>query len=306
VKSTLQKRTLTGAVFGLVMTVGTLAHPITHHLLYAAICAACLVEFSGLLFSAETAHRLLRRSLLFVAGFLPTAFVLFAHIWSGPADFGGMGSMADFFGLGNLAKVLDLMKKLPAFFFALYALLPMVLLLVELFLPEEKGFEHLGKYMTGLVYLGLPLVLPHLISEWYEGFQPLLMMGILWMVWTSDTSAYLIGSRIGRTKLFPRISPNKTWEGTVGGVVLSAAVGLLLGFVMPLLGFDELSVPVWVGLGLICGVFGTLGDLLESMLKRNLGVKDSGGLLPGHGGFLDRFDALVLVLPFAVLYLFIV
>ena len=118
------------------------------------------------------------------------------------------------------------------------------------------------------------------------------------LTWGNDTGAYLIGSVIGKTPLFPRISPKKTWEGSLGGVAVTFIIAWLLSIYT-----QELTLQTWLVLAGIVSVFGSTGDLIESMLKRSLGVKDSGTIMPGHGGFLDRFDAFMYMIPFAAAYL---
>jgi phosphatidate cytidylyltransferase len=120
----------------------------------------------------------------------------------------------------------------------------------------------------------------------------------VFLIWASDTGAYFSGKALGRTKLFERISPGKTWEGWVGGTLFCLGVAYVLSLYLA-----DLELGYWLGVAAIVSVFGVLGDLSESMLKRSLGVKDSGNLLPGHGGILDRFDSLLMVVPFVVAFL---
>jgi phosphatidate cytidylyltransferase len=122
---------------------------------------------------------------------------------------------------------------------------------------------------------------------------------IILSIWINDTMAYLVGSFIGKT-LFSKISPKKTWEGTIGGAILCVVVIALLGYYLPIA--NVLPVKHWVAIAIICAVFGTLGDLLESKLKRTAGIKDSGSFMPGHGGFLDRFDSLLIAAPIVWFY----
>ena len=134
-------------------------------------------------------------------------------------------------------------------------------------------------------------------------FEPLFPLSVFIFLWTSDTGAYLCGSMLHKrfpAKLFERISPNKSWVGSIGGGVLCVVVALVLAHFFP----EKLDLVHWVGLGLTVCVFGTWGDLVESLFKRQLGVKDSGHILPGHGGMLDRFDSSLLAIPAAVLYLY--
>ncbi|MBL0246373.1 MAG: phosphatidate cytidylyltransferase [Sphingobacteriales bacterium] len=119
------------------------------------------------------------------------------------------------------------------------------------------------------------------------------------LVWSNDTAAYLSGRAFGRHKLFERISPKKTWEGTIGGGLFTLFVGWLLSILF------RFSLTTWLGIAALAVLCGTWGDLIESLLKRSLGVKDSGSLLPGHGGVLDRFDALLFVLPFVFAFLYL-
>jgi phosphatidate cytidylyltransferase len=121
------------------------------------------------------------------------------------------------------------------------------------------------------------------------------------LTWSNDTWAYLIGSKIGKTPLLPRISPKKTWEGTISGFIGCVLTGILIHYTF---NTKQLSLTDWLILGGIVGILGTIGDLIESMLKRSVGVKDSGSFMPGHGGFLDRFDAFLFVIPFVMIYLF--
>ncbi len=121
------------------------------------------------------------------------------------------------------------------------------------------------------------------------------------LIWTNDTGAYLTGSLLGRHKLFERVSPKKSWEGSVGGAVFTLAAGLLFWRFSGVGGAAQ-----WIGLSLLTVVAGTYGDLLESLLKRSAGVKDSGKILPGHGGILDRFDSILLAAPVALAYLEII
>jgi phosphatidate cytidylyltransferase len=126
---------------------------------------------------------------------------------------------------------------------------------------------------------------------------PVIPLGLIFCIWINDTMAYIVGSRIGKTKFFPSISPKKTWEGTIGGIIftiLAAAVYGLLGHTYRLID--------WIVIAAIASVMGTAGDLLESKIKRLAGVKDSGNLMPGHGGFLDRFDSMIAATPFVWLY----
>ena len=121
------------------------------------------------------------------------------------------------------------------------------------------------------------------------------------MLWANDTGAYLVGMKLGRTKLFERHSPKKTWEGFIGGIAISAGAALLIGHY-----FTELPWNQWVSVAILISCFGTLGDLVESMFKRSINVKDSGGILPGHGGLLDRFDGLFMAAPIVYAYLYLI
>ena len=131
-----------------------------------------------------------------------------------------------------------------------------------------------------------------------EHFRSNTVFGLLLLTWINDTAAYLVGSQIGKHKLFPRISPKKTWEGSIGGGVFTLILAGVLGYI-----FEEQSVVQWLILGVIVVIFGSIGDLIESMLKRSYNIKDSGTILPGHGGLLDRFDAFIFLVPFATVYI---
>ena len=132
-------------------------------------------------------------------------------------------------------------------------------------------------------------------------YSPLLPLAMFGFIWANDTGAFCLGSLIGKTKLVPRISPKKSWEGAIGGVVVALAVAYILSIF-----FTQLSLVEWLGMALTVSVFGTFGDLVESMMKRAWGVKDSGNILPGHGGMLDRFDSTIFAVPATVAYIHLI
>lgn len=173
-----------------------------------------------------------------------------------------------------------------------------LLLIIQLF---SKKQVLLKKSFFTLLLLGFYVLAPFLaINLLFFKFDPILLLGITIVIWANDTFAYLVGRKIGKTKLFERISPNKTWEGSLGGALIALIFVVLVNPYF----FDELSRWDWFFVGLISIVFGSTGDLIESMFKRHYGVKDSGNVIPGHGGVLDRFDALMGAIPFVYVYLY--
>ncbi|OYD45490.1 phosphatidate cytidylyltransferase [Sphingobacterium cellulitidis] len=167
-----------------------------------------------------------------------------------------------------------------------------LLFISSLYLKREKPFHDIAYTVLGIWYATIPFLFFIGLGFIQGSFNPYIPMGFLIILWSNDTGAYLSGKAMGRTKLFERISPNKTWEGFIGGVILAMAVAFSLEHF-----FGSLSKVQWISIAAVIGIFGTLGDLVESMLKRSLGIKDSGQILPGHGGFLDRFDGLLIAAP---------
>ncbi len=184
----------------------------------------------------------------------------------------------------------------------MYWLLPVLFSVVFIYpliqLNRTNAIDCLAISVLGLFYIALPfcLLIPVAFVQGAYHFE--LIIGILFIQWANDSGAYFSGKTFGKTKLFEKVSPNKTWEGTIGGALLGLAFAY--GFFHF---FGVFAVYHWLALGLIISVFGTLGDLVESLFKRTLAIKDSGSSLPGHGGFLDRFDSLLLALPFATAYI---
>ena len=174
-----------------------------------------------------------------------------------------------------------------------------------IFSKNEKPITDIGYTILGIAYCGVPflilnkIVFPTPIISFGELiYNPSVLLGMILLIWASDSFAYLVGSMIGKRKLYERISPGKTWEGTIGGGVLTMASSYLVAGWFP-----EIEFKHWLVISLLVVVFGTLGDLFESLLKRQAGIKDSGKIMPGHGGILDRFDSLMFVTPFVYLYL---
>ncbi|HQQ94466.1 MAG TPA: phosphatidate cytidylyltransferase [Bacteroidia bacterium] len=175
-------------------------------------------------------------------------------------------------------------------------------LLMALLRPGVKKLNNAIYTLAGLLYTVFPFALLHdLVIEDLSGtsqYYPNVLIGIIFLIWCNDTCAYLGGSLFGKHKLAPSISPGKTIEGTAIGIMLSLALGI------PIAHWLDLEVNrLWMSLSLIVPVLATAGDLLESLIKRRAGVKDSGNLMPGHGGFLDRFDSLIFAGPFVLLLL---
>lgn len=197
--------------------------------------------------------------------------------------------------------------------FALWWLLLLVRMIEELYTRSATPIRDLAVSVFGQLYIGIPTALLMGAGIWdyitlqdpaRSSFAPALLhviLAIFAMIWLNDTGAYLVGSMCGRHKMFERISPKKTWEGFVGGLLFCVGGSVAACFIIGCSG--GLSMAEWIGLGTLTAAFATWGDLVESLFKRALGVKDSGTLIPGHGGILDRIDSLLMVLPAAALYL---
>lgn len=165
--------------------------------------------------------------------------------------------------------------------------------LIELFRNKKNPFANLSISFGGIIYVVLPLLLINYMSVSGKETDTIFpLLGIFIMIWCSDTFAYLVGRKIGKHKMFERISPNKSWEGFFGGMTFAILAGIIMAYFLEGQPYIEYTIY-----GMIAASFGTLGDLIESMLKRSLNLKDSGKILPGHGGLLDRLDSVLVVIP---------
>ena len=194
--------------------------------------------------------------------------------------------------------------------FVPYLLTIVYLFVSELYTRNENAIHDWAYTMFSQMYIALPFSMINVLAfrQAPDGdihYYYLLPLSVFIFLWTNDTGAYCSGSLLGKHKLFPRISPAKSWEGSIGGalfvLIAAAVVGYLESQSNALSG---LTIVQWLGLGLVVTVFGTWGDLVESLFKRTLGIKDSGNILPGHGGMLDRFDSSLMAIPASVVYLY--
>lgn len=176
--------------------------------------------------------------------------------------------------------------------------------LIFLFDNKEQIVSPIWKYLYLVGYILLPFIFIVKISFGINDYNPKIIIGLFILIWTNDTFAYLVGKSIGKHKLYERISPKKTIEGFLGGVAFAIFAGYLISklYIKPNPSFSDTSILIWTMIALIVGVFGTIGDLIESKFKRIAEVKDSGKIMPGHGGILDRLDSVIFVAP--IVYLF--
>lgn len=191
-----------------------------------------------------------------------------------------------------------------------YLITIIYLLVAELYAKQEDPIHDWAYTMMSQMYVVLPFSLLNMLAfrAAPEGIMYIytLPLSVFVFLWVNDTGAYCCGSLFGKHKLFPRISPGKSWEGSIGGGIFVMAAAALVWYLTDTYDMNPTGMGMWewMGLGLTVVVFGTWGDLVESLFKRTLGIKDSGNILPGHGGMLDRFDSSLLAIPAAVVYLF--
>lgn len=184
----------------------------------------------------------------------------------------------------------------------LYAAVIMIRIIYTLYSREEHPVSSLAYTFLAMAYIALPLALAAMMSDYSMRY---LLLLVFVMIWINDTGAFLTGTAFGRHRLYERLSPKKSWEGFFGGLVFSAATGFVAALVLPQY-LPFLNPLVGALLGVAVSVLATWGDLFESLLKRTAGVKDSGHIMPGHGGILDRIDSFLFVIPpLAILIFFI-
>ena len=275
-QSNLVTRTITGVLFVAIMVCGFL-RPEAMIFLFALITGMAIWEYCGLVNDIEGVS--VNRFISTVAG---VYFFIAVAAWR-------RGIVTNFV------------------IFVPYLLTVIYLFASELYLKNENPVHDWAYTMLSQMFIALPLSMINILafdvqSDGFVHYDMMIPLMLFVFLWVNDSGAYCSGSLFGRHKLFPRISPGKTWEGSIGGGILVLVVAVVVGY---LLGDGHtLSIPMWMGLGLVVVVFGTLGDLVESLFKRTLGIKDSGNILPGHGGILDRFDSSLMAIPAAVVYIY--
>lgn len=265
-------RALTGIIFVVVLISAIYIHPIFFLILFCIITGLTLWEFGGLVKHYENAN--LQRTVNVLGGvYLFIATFVYAN------------------GLTD-GKI-----------FLPYLLFIMLTMIAELYYKAPNQINNWAFTLFAQVYCAGSFSILNFIgaepgTPGVMSYTPLFIMAIFIFVWLDDTGAYLVGSLIGKHKLFERISPKKSWEGFFGGLILSLASSQAFAWFAP-----EINRMNWLGLAATVVLFGTWGDLIESLLKRTLGVKDSGNVLPGHGGMLDRFDSVMLAVPASYIYI---
>lgn len=264
----MKERTLSAILFTAIMFAGIFSGPWTFALLFLIVAGGTAWELIKLLADEDTNYPIYRKTIGVLLGAWPLIlFLLFSNNQINSAN----------------GLQLTVLTVLPIF----------ILLLLELLMNALHPFRNMGNYLLALIYVGIPFALLADIAQINHNYSDWRIFGLLLLNWMNDTFAYLTGYFIGKTPFFPRISPKKTWEGTLGGVFFTFLFAWGLSNWM-----NCYTETQWLIIAAVVAVFGTLGDLVESMLKRSVGVKDSGAILPGHGGFLDRFDSFIVLVPF--------
>jgi len=290
--SNLRLRAIWGALAAALLFGCTFGGPISFGLFFAAVQAVMLKEF----------YRIMRASgyrplalLGIVGGVVIFGVFWYQFFWIG-LFFEKSTSASPFTGAAHdgLYNPLRGWEFITFRVLLVGVALSFVSLLYELSVwpKSSQPFANIGVALGGIFYVSIPMALLTVIAHGTNGYDPRRVFFLIFLIWAADTGAYFAGKNLGKHKLAPSISPGKTWEGWAGGALLTLAVGWAAGYFLPDIPLSHRLVAAGV-----IAVFGPLGDLAESMLKRSAGVKDSGTFLPGHGGLLDRFDAFLLVLP---------
>ncbi|MBQ2367374.1 MAG: phosphatidate cytidylyltransferase [Bacteroidaceae bacterium] len=263
-------RVATGAVFGVVLLACILYNNISFGALFALVTCLAVNEFCNLI------HEYKKTTFS-----TPVAVV------------GGLYLFLAFFMMDKVAE--------PFMLFVPYLILIAFALVRELYKKADSPLDNMAYFALSQLYAAFPFALLNILTTFGPGaYNYIMPLSIFIFLWCSDSGAYFVGSAIGRHRLFERISPKKSWEGSIGGGVLALVAAYVLSLFYPTLGAIE-----WMGMAAVVVVTGTWGDLIESCMKREMGIKDSGNILPGHGGILDRFDSAILAIPSVVVYLYI-
>ena len=280
-KNNFIQRAITGIIFVGVLIGCILGGPISFTLLFALITALTIHEF-GVIISKQPDVEI-NKPICMLAG----VFLFFGFAY-----------------LGVMPGQTEIL--IPYLFLIIY------LLVSELYLKKKNPLNNWAYAMMSQIYIALSFAMLNVLayhsignegelSHYQVQYNPILPLSIFIFTWINDTGAYCTGMLFGKHRLFERISPKKSWEGSIGGGVFSIIAAIVMAHYFPFM-----SISIWIGLALTVVIFGTLGDLTESLLKRTIGIKDSGNILPGHGGMLDRFDSTLMAVPAAVVYLYII
>lgn len=270
------QRAITGLIFVAVLIGCMVGGPLSFGALFCIISALATAEFCNLMNQQEGVN--MNRNICILASI--TLFLCFFYYGMNPSSTG---------------------------IFIPYLAIIIYLMISELYLKKKHPIHSWAYAMFSQMYVGLPFALLNVLAfqttETASTSQYLfiLPLSIFAFNWVNDTGAYCTGMLLGKHPLFKRISPKKSWEGSIGGAVFSVAASFALAHFFPIM-----PTAAWVGMAITVVVFGTWGDLTESLMKRHLGIKDSGNILPGHGGMLDRFDSAIMAIPAAVVYLYII
>lgn len=267
------QRAITGIIFVAVLIGCIIGSPFSFGILFAIISGMATYEFCNLVNKQEDVD--INRNICT----LGSVFLFFCFFYYGinPTDTG---------------------------IFIPYLILLVYLMISELYLKKSNPIHNWAYSMLSQVYVGLPFALLNVLAfqsiEATSYYQFILPLSIFIFIWINDTGAYCTGMLFGKHRLFERISPKKSWEGSIGGAIFCIAAAFALAHWVPVMNTME-----WIGMALTVVIFGTWGDLTESLMKRHLGIKDSGNILPGHGGMLDRFDSAIMAIPATVVYLYV-
>lgn len=283
------KRTISGAVYIALLLTSILFSTESFIILFGIFLVITIYEFSNLVYLNKIF------SILF-GTLLYSVIVLASHYNKETTQFLNKLFQANFDFETNIQQ-LDMVLLAVTIVIAIKCIL-------FLFYDTVQKISISSKYLYLLGYITLPFVFIVKISFGTNDYNPKIIIGLFILIWTNDTFAYLVGKSIGKHKLFERVSPKKTIEGFLGGAVFAAFAGFLISkfYIQPNPAFSSKSILIWTIIALIVSVFGTIGDLIESKFKRIAGVKDSGSIMPGHGGILDRLDSVIFVAP--IIYLF--
>ncbi len=264
--SDFRQRSITGILFVGGIVGGVWLHPLVYSLVFLGIITVGMFEFTSLIKGLQIEVRTLFSFIIGFSVYIITFLIFYLHI--------------------------------PHYWLLLVIPLVISVFIAELYLKSKTTLLNIATTMLVPLYVAVPFAFLHFLAFYGGDYNWRLLLGFFLMAWLNDTGAYITGSAFGRHKLFPRISPAKTWEGAIGGGIITLGMALL-NFEL----WGTISLINWLVIGILVSVMGIYGDLVESMLKRSVNLKNSGSILPGHGGLLDRFDAVFFSAPVVSGYL---